>query len=108
MEKYSSVFMKEESFAEEYDKEIKKLNQKILSKTNDKVKKDDKFIPTFASVGGQDEAIKQLKKKLVYPIQYPEAYKYYKNKVVRYDSYIIDKICAALDCNISDLIEYVK
>jgi len=34
--------------------------------------------------------------------------KYYKNKVVRYDSYILDKICAALDCNISDIIEYVK
>ena len=34
--------------------------------------------------------------------------KYYKNKVVRYDSYILDKICAALDCEISDIIEYVK
>ena len=34
--------------------------------------------------------------------------KYYKNKVVRYDSYILDKICAALDCDITDIIEYVK
>lgn len=33
---------------------------------------------------------------------------YYKNKVVRYDSYVLDKICTALDCNISDLIEYTK
>ena len=41
-------------------------------------------------------------------IEYHIIDKYYKNKVVRYDSYIIDKICAALDCNISDLIEYVK
>lgn len=82
MKKYSSVFMKEESFEEEYDKEIKKLNQKIFSKEDVKAKKDDKFVPTFASVGGQDEAIKQLKKKLVYPIQHPEAYKYYKNKGV--------------------------
>lgn len=31
---------------------------------------------------------------------------YYKNRVVRYDSYILDKICAALDCDVSDLIEY--
>ncbi len=31
---------------------------------------------------------------------------YYKNRVVRYDSYILDKICSALDCDISDLIEY--
>lgn len=33
---------------------------------------------------------------------------YYKNKVVRYDSYLLDKICDALDCNIADLIEYKK
>ena len=33
---------------------------------------------------------------------------YYKNKVVRYDSYIIDKICTALECNIDDIIEYKK
>ena len=31
---------------------------------------------------------------------------YYKNRVVRYDSYILDKICAALDCGIEDIIEY--
>lgn len=34
--------------------------------------------------------------------------KYYKNKVVRYDSYVLDKICTALDCDISDIIEYTK
>ena len=33
---------------------------------------------------------------------------YYKNKVVRYDSYILDKFCEALDCDIKDLIEYKK
>lgn len=33
---------------------------------------------------------------------------YYKNKVVRYDSYILDRICSSLDCNISDIIEYKK
>ncbi len=33
---------------------------------------------------------------------------YYKNRVVRYDSYVLDRICSALDCNISDLIEYIK
>lgn len=33
---------------------------------------------------------------------------YYKNQVVRYDSYILNKICQALDCDISDIIEYVK
>ena len=33
---------------------------------------------------------------------------YYKNKVVRYDSYVLDKICEALDCDICDIIEYTK
>ena len=34
--------------------------------------------------------------------------RYYKNRVVRYDSYILDRICSALDCNLCDIIEYVK
>lgn len=34
--------------------------------------------------------------------------KYYKNKVVRYDSYVLDRICTALNCDISDIIEYKK
>lgn len=34
--------------------------------------------------------------------------RYYKNRVVRYDSYILDRICEALDCNPCDIIEYVK
>ena len=33
--------------------------------------------------------------------------KYYKNKVVRYDSDILLKICLALDCSIADIIEIV-
>ena len=34
--------------------------------------------------------------------------RYYKNRVVRYDSYILDKICWALDCQLADIIEYVR
>ena len=30
---------------------------------------------------------------------------YYKNKVVRYDSYVLERICVALDCDIKDLLE---
>ncbi len=33
---------------------------------------------------------------------------YYKNKVVRYDSFVLDKICVALDCKIEDIIEFEK
>ncbi|MBE6596649.1 MAG: helix-turn-helix transcriptional regulator [Ruminococcaceae bacterium] len=31
---------------------------------------------------------------------------YYKNKVVRYDSDVLDRICKALDCDIKELIVY--
>ena len=34
--------------------------------------------------------------------------RYYKNRVVRYDSYILDRICAVLECPPGDLIEYVR
>lgn len=33
---------------------------------------------------------------------------YYKNKVVRYDSDVLDRICAALECDVSEIIEYTK
>jgi putative transcriptional regulator len=41
-------------------------------------------------------------------IRYPTIDKYYKNKVVRYDNYILAKICDALHCDINDIIEYVE
>ena len=34
--------------------------------------------------------------------------RYYKNRVIRYDSYILDRICEVLECNVSDIIEYVE
>lgn len=33
--------------------------------------------------------------------------KYYKNKVTRYDSYVLDRICTALGCSISDILTYL-
>ena len=33
---------------------------------------------------------------------------YYKNKVVRYDSFILSRICKALDCRIEDILTYVE
>ena len=41
-------------------------------------------------------------------IQYHIIDNYYKNKVVRYDSYILNKICIALDCKIEDIIVFEK
>ena len=39
-------------------------------------------------------------------IRYHIIDKYYKNKVVRYDSFVLDKMCEALRCDVSDIIEY--
>ena len=33
---------------------------------------------------------------------------YYKNKVKRYDSFVLDRICEALQCSISEIIEYTE
>ena len=34
--------------------------------------------------------------------------RYYKNRVIRYDAYILDRICTALKCDLCDIIEYVN
>ena len=34
--------------------------------------------------------------------------RYYKKRVVRYDSYVLDRICAALGWELSDILEYQK
>ncbi len=41
-------------------------------------------------------------------IQYQVIDNYYKNRVKRYDSFVLERICEALDCNINDIIEYKK
>ena len=41
-------------------------------------------------------------------IQYQIIDNYYKNRVRRYDSDVLDRICTALGCGIEDLIEYKK
>lgn len=38
-------------------------------------------------------------------IRYQIIDNYYKNKVIRYDSYVLSKICNALNCDISDILE---
>ena len=41
-------------------------------------------------------------------IRYQIIDNYYKNRVVRYDSYVLSRICASLDCQISDILEVVN
>lgn len=40
-------------------------------------------------------------------IKYQIIDNYYKNKVIRYDSYVLSKICEALDCEISDILVFL-
>lgn len=39
-------------------------------------------------------------------IQYQVIDNYYKNRVKRYDGYVLERICKALSCDISDILEY--
>lgn len=41
-------------------------------------------------------------------IRYQIVDNYYKNKVVRYDSDVLNRMCEALSCDVADLIEYQK
>ncbi len=41
-------------------------------------------------------------------IQYQIIDNYYKNKVKRYDSYVLERICSALNCDVSEIIEFIK
>ena len=41
-------------------------------------------------------------------IQYQIIDNYYKNRVKRYDSFVLERICAALNCEISEIIEYIE
>ena len=38
-------------------------------------------------------------------IQYQTIDRYYKNKVIKYDSYILQKICIALNCQVGDILQ---
>ncbi len=41
-------------------------------------------------------------------IQYQIIDNYYKNKVKRYDGFVLERICIAINCDISEIIELLK
>ncbi len=41
-------------------------------------------------------------------IKYQTIDNYYKNRVIRYDSYILSEICRALQCSISEILVYTE
>lgn len=53
--------------------EIEKINRKTVSQLSKEAKADQSKV-TFKDVGGQDKLINELKKSVIYPLKYPEAY----------------------------------
>ena len=41
-------------------------------------------------------------------IQYQIIDNYYKNKVKRYDGFVIERFCIALNCDIADILEFLN
>ncbi len=41
-------------------------------------------------------------------IQYQVIDNYYKNRIKRYDSFVLERICEALGCDVSEIIKYEK
>ena len=41
-------------------------------------------------------------------IQYQVIDNYYKNRIKRYDGYVLERICDTLECEIDQLLEYTK
>ena len=41
-------------------------------------------------------------------IQYQIIDNYYKNKVKRYDGFVLERICVALNCEINEIIKFVR
>ena len=41
-------------------------------------------------------------------IQYQIIDNYFKNKVKRYDSYVLERMCIALDCDVGDIVKFQK
>lgn len=41
-------------------------------------------------------------------IQYQIVDNYFKNKVKRYDGYVLERICVALDCDVGDIVKFKK
>lgn len=41
-------------------------------------------------------------------IRYQIIDNYYKNKIVRYDSYVLERMCHALNCDIKDILELTE
>jgi ATP-dependent 26S proteasome regulatory subunit len=73
LDNFKNIFTKVYDFSDETQKQIDKINSRNLGKNVIQLGK----IPNkvdFSSIGGQPEAIKELKKGILYPIKCPEGF----------------------------------
>jgi DNA-binding Xre family transcriptional regulator len=75
----------------------------IAYKSGERVKKLDKIYLTLKEKL-EESGITRYQLSKMTDIQYHTIDKYSKNKVVKYDSYILERFCRALKCPVSDLI----
>ena len=74
LENYSSSFIKEYDFSKKLKDMHIKFNRDVIAEIFDKNEPQKKSTLSFASVGGQDENIKILKRNVLYPLKYPEVF----------------------------------
>ncbi len=67
------VFCEAKDFSAVVDAELLKLNKKTVYQLSKEEKAPPRKV-TFKDVGGQDALIDELKKSIIYPLKYPEAY----------------------------------
>lgn len=56
----------------------------------------------------EEKHITKYQLEIMTGIQYKTIDRYFKNKNKRYDSYILSKFCDSLNCDINDIIVYIK
>ena len=56
----------------------------------------------------EEKHITKYQLEIMTGIQYKTIDRYFKNKNKRYDSYILPKFCDSLNCDINDIIVYIK
>jgi len=70
---FANDFSQTHNFSIDLSNEIEKVNTKILNKMFTESTENNTKI-TFKDVGGQDKLIEELKKSILYPLKFPEAY----------------------------------
>jgi ATP-dependent 26S proteasome regulatory subunit len=73
LEAFKAIFTNVYDFSEDAQKQIEKINSRNLGKNVIQLRNAPHRVD-FASIGGQPEAIKELKKGILYPIKCPEGF----------------------------------